>query len=660
MCYHGRYRSLDGTCNNLGHPTWGSSYTGFRRILQPIYENGFSSPVGWEPGRLYYGFPKPAARLVSTKMIATHDVTSDDKLTHMVMQWGQFLDHDLNHALPSVSSESWDGIDCKKSCDNAAPCFPMLVPPGDPRVNNRRCIDFIRTSAVCGSGETSPLWGGIMPREQLNQLTSFLDASQVYGFDDILGAYLRDLTNDRGLLREGPTIPGWKALLPYANDKFVDCRRNLSESSINCFVAGDIRANEQVSLLAIHTIWLREHNRIAKELFKLNPFWDGETIYQEARKIVGAEMQHITYSHWLPKIFSATSEQLIGDYKGYDPGVNPTIANVFATAALRFGHSLIQPRLERLDAEFKAIPQGALSLRDAFFTPWRLVEEGGVDPLMRGMFATPAKLKLPEQNLNDELTEQLFYSAHAVALDLAAMNIQRSRDHAVPGYTEWRKFCNMTNVETFDDLAGEISNHHVRRKLKELYGHPGNIDVWVGGILEDQLPGAKVGPLFKCLLLEQFKRMRDGDRFWYENPSSLRPEQLTQIKQTSLARVLCDNGDNITRIQHDVFLLPDTQSDYVSCDEIPSVDLRMWAECCEDCSNEENSITRFKRNAHEKYSKRKNMSKAERRRIAAEKNNSKQEFEQEITLVEDKVRSMERELEELNKELKRLKEARNL
>lgn len=43
----------------------------------------------------------------------------------------------------------------------------------------------------------------------------------------------------------------------------------------------------------------------------------------------------------------------------------------------------------------------------------------------------------------------------------------------------------------------------------------GNIDVWVGGILEDQVPGGKVGPLFQCLLIEQFKNLRSGDRCEY-------------------------------------------------------------------------------------------------------------------------------------------------
>lgn len=645
LCFHSKYRTIDGSCNNLKHHTWGSSYTGFRRILQPIYENGFSQPIGWDKTRLYHGYKKPPARLISTKLISTQKITPDDKITHMVMQWGQFLDHDLDHALPAVSSESWDGIDCKKSCDNAAPCFPMEVPPDDPRVTNRRCIDFVRTSAVCGSGMTSILWGnGMKPREQMNQLTSYLDASQVYGYDDELAKNLRDLQNDRGLLREGAALPGRKPMLPYASGQFVDCRRNPLESSINCFVAGDIRANEQVGLLAMHTIWLREHNRIARILDEYNPHWSGEKIYQESRKIVGAEMQHITYQHWIPIIFGKDIDELIGNYQGYNSNIDASISNIFATAALRFGHSLIQPRLERLDDKFESIPQGALSLRDAFFSPWRLVDEGGVDPLLRGMFATAAKLKLPEQNLNTELTEQLFKTAHAVALDLAAMNIQRSREHGIPGYTEWRKYCNMTIVNNFDDLAGEISSIKVRNKLKELYGHPGNMDVWVGGILEDQLPGMKIGPLFKCLLLEQFKRTRDADRFWYEATTSFKPEQLQQIKQVNLARIICDNGDNITKIQPNVFLLPEGVDNFIDCDDIPSMDLRIWSDCCENCEETGNSVPRFKREV-EKYSRVNNID-DESTRIS--------QCENQMVNIKESVKKLEGQLEKLYDEIDRL------
>lgn len=585
MCFHSKYRTYDGTCNNFAHPTWGSSLSGFRRILFPIYENGFSQPVGWNKGKKYNGYTLPASRLVSNKVITTNDISQDVKITHMVMQWGQWLDHDLDHALPSVSSETWDGVDCKKTCDYAAPCFPIEVPANDTRITNRRCIDFIRTSAVCGSGMTSALFGAMQPREQINQLTSFIDASQVYGFEKAVAEDLRDLTNDNGLLRVGATFPGRKPLLPTTGVNGMDCRRNLDESTRSCFVAGDIRANEQVGLASFHTIWMREHNRIALKLKTINPFWDGDKVFQEARKIVGAEIQYITYTQWLPLILGPEGTELLGEYKEYNPNVNPSVSNVFATAALRFGHSMINPILHRYDENFEPIKEGHLQLRYAFFSPWRLVDEGGVDPLIRGMFTTPAKLKTPTQNLNSELTEKLFYSTHAVALDLAAINIQRSRDHGIPPYTEWRQFCNMSEVNSFDDLAGDISDKSVRDKLEQLYGSVDNIDVWVGGILEDQVEGAKVGPLFRCLLLEQFVRLRDGDRFWYENPSVFETEQLRQIKETSLARILCENGDNIDTIGENVFLLPDVQDGLISCDDLPTIDFRYWADC-ENCGDD--------------------------------------------------------------------------
>lgn len=584
MCYHLKYRSLDGTCNNLQHPSWGASLTGFRRLLSPTYENGFSTPIGWEKGRLYHGFPKPSGRLVSTTLISTKEITQDDRITHMVMQWGQFLDHDLDHAIPSVSSESWDGVDCKKTCENAAPCYPIQVPPNDPRVTNRRCIDVFRSSAICGSGMTSVLFDSIQPREQINQLTSYIDASQVYGFSAQFARDLRNLTTNDGWLRTGVHFPNQRSMLPFAAPTDgIDCRRDLEESKVNCFAAGDIRVNEQIGLTAMHTIWLREHNRLATELKRVNAHWDGETLYQEARKIVGAQMQLITYEHWLPIVVGPEGMEMLGPYRGYDASVEPMVSNEFATAAFRFGHTLINPILHRLNETFQTIPQGHLELHRAFFSPWRLVYEGGVDPLMRGMFSVPAKLKRPSQNLNTELTEKLFFNAHAVALDLAAINIQRGRDHGIPGYNEYRARCNLPMASTFDDLKHEISDATVRRKLKELYGHPGNIDLFVGGILEDQVAGGKIGPLFRCILVDQFDRLRRGDRHFYENPSVFRPEQLSQVKMATLGRVLCDNGDNITRITDNVFFLPEVQGGYKSCADIPKMDLSVWLNC-DKCS----------------------------------------------------------------------------
>ncbi|XP_071524649.1 peroxidasin homolog isoform X1 [Panulirus ornatus] len=606
MCFHSKYRTIDGTCNNLRNPLWGASLTGFRRVLNPIYENGFNTPVGWSKTKQYYGFFKPSARLVSSRIISTEEVTPDHHCTHMLMQWGQFLDHDIDHALPSISSESFhDGMNCQRSCDYASPCFPIEIPTDDPRIRHHRCMEFTRSSGICGSGMTSVFFNTVLPREQINQLTSYIDASQVYGSSAVEMRLLRNLSHDHGSLRDGILMSTGKPLMPFSEGAPVDCRRDLSESGIDCFLAGDIRANEQSGLTAMHTVWFREHNRIAEALRQINPHWDGDTVFYEARKIVGAEMQHITYTHWLPHIIGPQGMEQLGEYSMYNPKIEPTISNVFATAAYRFGHSLINPILHRLNATFQPIPEGHLPLHKAFFSPWRIVQEGGIDPLLRGLFATPAKLKMPGQFVNTELTEKLFRAAQEVALDLASLNIQRGRDHALPGYSDWRRACNLSVPENFDELSSHISSNHIRNKLQQLYGHPGNVDLWVGGLLEDPTEGARVGPTFLCLLVDQFRRLRDGDRFWYENPSIFKREQLAQIKQVTLGRVMCDNGDDIKDVTPDVFVLPREQKPaFVQCSDIPYVDLRLWTECCTDCRNAGNfnSLTqtpgiRFRRQA---------------------------------------------------------------
>ncbi|CAG2121493.1 unnamed protein product, partial [Medioppia subpectinata] len=159
--------------------------------------------------------------------------------------------------------------------------------------------------------------------------------------------------------------------------------------------------------------------------------------------------------------------------------------------------------------------------------------------------------------------------------DLGALNVQRGRDHGLPPYNEWRKYCNLSFAHTFDDLKHEIKNERIRYKLQQIYGNPNNIDLWVGAVSEDILQLSKVGPTFQCLLVEQFKRLRDGDRFYFENSGVLTAEQMIEIKKTSLARVICDNSDNITTITSDVFIQPKHQN-WQNCHHLPAIDLNKW------------------------------------------------------------------------------------
>lgn len=432
MCFHRKYRTFDGTCNNLLNPMWGASLTPFKRLLSPVYENGFNTPVGWHETE-----GKPSARLVSTQLISSKNVTDDEQFTHMLMQWGQFLDHDIDFIVSSLSTLRFsDGLDCTKqysSCDNQPPCFPIPVPENDHRIKGHGCMQFTRSSAVCGTGTTSVFFSAVTPREQMNQITSYIDGSNVYGSSEQEVLNLRDL-DSRGLLKSNSSIGSGKQLLPFNRDTPIECLQP-DNSPVPCFLAGDFRANEQLGLLSMHTIWMREHNRIAEELGNLNPQWDDDKVYHEARKIVGAEMQHISYTEWLPKILGPQGMSFLGPYAGYEPNINAGIVNSFATAAFRFGHGLINPIISRLNSSFQPIEQGNIPLHKAFFSPYRLVTEGGVDPILRGLFGRAAKSRDDKHELfNSELTERLFEMAHEVALDLGALNIQRGRDHALPGW----------------------------------------------------------------------------------------------------------------------------------------------------------------------------------------------------------------------------------
>ena len=334
----------------------------------------------------------------------------------------------------------------------------------------------------------------------------------MYGSDSETARSLRDPKGGGRLLTQ--QLPTGQPFLPFDQDSLIECSTGIHANRSECFLAGDKRANEQVGLTSMHALFLREHNRIAKELGSLNTHWDDEQLYQEARRVVIAEWQNIVFTEYLPNILGPSGITMLSTYNGYDSTVDASIANSFATAAFRFGHSQIMPLFARLDTDYSPLPIGPLKLQDAFFAPFRLLEEGGIDPLIRGLIASPVKLRSSLQGLNSNLTEALFAQAHEVALDLASLNIQRGRDHGLRSYSHWRAFCGLQQARTIDDLRGEISSARVRGRLREVYGDdPDEIDLWVGGLLEDVVPGSQLGPTFLCIVADQFQRLRLGDRY---------------------------------------------------------------------------------------------------------------------------------------------------
>ncbi|XP_051786777.1 myeloperoxidase-like [Erpetoichthys calabaricus] len=586
-----QYRTISGVCNNKTNSRLGASNTPFSQLLPVQYDDGISSPRGWTSAVKYSGFSLPLVREVSNKILhtANENLPQDNLYSSMLTLFGLWIGLDLSNTAMSRSIRSFnDGIDCSTSCQQAEPCFPIEIPTNDPRFEDTKsCIPFFQSATACGTGYTGYSFGIPNVRSQINQVTSFIDASMIYGSTDSLANQLRDLTNDFGLMavNQHYSDDGYD-LLPFQNATPNICatRSNVTKDpsvqEVPCFMAGDSHANENIALTAIHTMFLREHNRIAKIFRKLNPHWSGETIYQETRKVIGAFLQTIIYQDYLPIIIGPNAVQkYLSDYRGYDDTVNPSISSVFSTAAFQFAHLTVQPFIFRLNRRYQqhTVYPNVL-LHNSFFTPWRIVFEGGVDPIIRGLISMPAKLNRQDKLMHDELRERLFQLTSQDGLDLASLIMQRGRDHGLQGYNAWRGFCGLSQPKDEKELEVVLNNQTLAKTLISLYGTPNNIDVWTGGILEPFVPNGRVGPLFACLIGTQFQKIRDGDRFWWEKEGVFTERQRTTLKKVSLHHIICDNT-GIKELPPFVFKYSD---EYTSCSEIPMFDFSAWKDTSSD------------------------------------------------------------------------------
>ena len=593
-----KYRTIDGTCNNLQQPLLGASNTAFRRVLLAVYEDGISRPVGSRQqlkGR-FFDPPWPSTRHLSEQIVAVDNDIYSKKLTHMHMQWGQFLDHDID-LLGMID------VNCTKVNDDIRFCFPIKVKPtdrefGQSSINEAKDLPVRRSLAVCpakrrynhhsynhykfyykygnsyrhhyghSSHHTSrfPRFFGnsyyynhYQPaREQINRITHFVDASMIYGSNKETEKALRRFTG--GMLK---TTGTGKGDLPFSAK--TDARGD------PLFMAGDERVNEHTGLVVIHTLFLREHNRIAKELSKINPCWGDEEIYQEARKIMGAIIQIITYEEYLPAMYGEKwFDFYIGRFKYYSSYTSPTVSNVFATAPFRFGHSQIRSRFSRLNKMRNPLDIGSLDLADGFFNSAEYYRSEGTDPILRGLVTDEAGEV--DEFLSEGVASLLITSPTSVTVtDLAAINIQRGRDHALPSYRRWEHLC----IRKFGNQA-TFGRPSTVEKFKELYGEYGfnyGMDLWLAGLAEEHLNGSSIGPTFACLLAETFKAIRDGDRFWWERPGVFTLSQRKALSKVTLSQVICESSDGIENIQPKAFKL---SQDHTKCSLLPKLDLLKW------------------------------------------------------------------------------------
>ncbi|XP_050677729.1 chorion peroxidase-like [Leptidea sinapis] len=567
-----KYRNLDGTCNNSKNPSWGAIFTGFERLLPPEYRDGtWAFRLSVTNGIL------PNSRAVSNAVILDGHYPSRSH-NAMFTQFGQFITHDISSGVVFTTGNDSAISCCSKDGQDVLPlelqhwaCAAISISPKDPFYSqfNRRCINFVR-------GVLAPSHDCLIGyAKQMNGVSHFLDLSHIYGNSE---EKLASLRAPGGLLKTFDDFG--RELPPLTKENQCLTSNNVSP----CFDSGDNHANQILSLTALHTLFTREHNRIARALYKLNPHLDEEALFFETRRIVQAEFQNIVYKEWLPlligpkmmKMFKIST--LDGYSQVYDPSTNPSITAEFSGAAMRFGHSIVDGKMLVFSPQTSSVDE-ILSLPETMFLPSRLRLKYFLDRLLTGMCMQP--MQNVDPFMTTALSRYLFRGGNPFGHDLAAINIQRGRDYGLRPFNDYRVLIGSKPFTSFKQFPAKTA-----QRLSSVYTHPHDIDLWVGGLLEKPIDGGILGATFSQIIGDQFTKLKKGDRYFYEhgpdvNPGAFTPSQLSEIKKVTLARIICDNSDHIELLTQSpyAFLRRDLSGNQpVPCDStvIPQMDLNKF------------------------------------------------------------------------------------
>ncbi|XP_065318463.1 peroxidasin-like isoform X2 [Gordionus sp. m RMFG-2023] len=520
------FRTIDGSCNNPFNAEWGQAATAHLRFLEADYDDGISKirTSVIDGGKL------PNVRDISNSILGQFMDRDAPQLSVLTTIWGQFIDHDMTKTM-LASKPDGNGMDCcdedidSQLCDHINTTQDSFF-----HSFNVKCLGFTRSQSMDDQKAS----------EQVNEMTSFLDASPIYGVTEQRIKNLR--TFEKGMMKS--TLPikrtGMKkSILPLLDDEEA-CADQATNSKGQCVLAGDDRFAEQISLTLMHIILLRQHNVIAEKLASLNLKWNDERIFQETR----------------------------------------------------FGHSMITTNYDCLDKNFngfKSIPP--IPLRTVFLAnffyhnpPTSIFINSNTvniaDCLLRGLVSKPAKIV--DQILSEEVRQHLFQSTtQSFGIDLGSMNIMRGRDHGLQSYVNFRKLCQLSTPRTFDDLINIIPNNSIDA-FKLLYKSTLDLDLFPVGLAEFPLKGSLLGPTFTCLLAKQFKALRSGDSYWFENdiPKALFTlEQLLEIRKVTLAKLVCGNADDMPEIQaRPLMTIHPNWNPLLSCSFFPQMDFNAWKE----------------------------------------------------------------------------------
>ncbi|AWN39551.1 peroxidase family protein [Methylobacterium durans] len=344
------------------------------------------------------------------------------------------------------------------------------------------------------------------------------------------------------------------------------------QSLLSYHIAGDHRADENVALTAVHTVWYREHNFEAEQIRALHPDWSAEQVFQAAKIVTSAEYQRTVFTEFADGMSGGIPGPSHG-FGGYNPNVNPGISEEFAGAMYRVGHSMINETIPYVDSDgaMREVPLFSAFLNPAMFD--------GRDPLTDGVGGAASiiagEVQVAHQRIDEQIVEVIRSKLLGLPLDLYAANIERGREAGVPTLDTFRRY--VSENTSLIDQAGQASNYTATQPekvpglmpyetwaefganlrgtpeeqaellalFKAAYGeadiHVGDVDLFVGGLAEKPFGASQMGSTFTWIFQEQLDRLQEGDRFYYFNQLKDAPLLLADIGSQHFSDIVMRN-----------------------------------------------------------------------------------------------------------------------
>ena len=522
----GEWRTINGSGNNQANSDWGSAGDELERITPADFADNISAMANTD-------FSNP--REISNVICMESEQIDDSRgLSSINALWGEFLRNDIQ--LTSHQNSQHEG-----GMEEAHITIPVNDEIMNPTGATNAGIKYIRTEFITGTGS-----GENNPRQYANEVSSWIDGSSIYGHSVASQDWLR--TGEGGRMK----VTDWQGsdMIPaFDYDGFVSTWDGSRTHANLQFSLGDGRNLDHIGISSLHLLFLLEHNRLADAFEKRNPDWSDEQLFQQARKLVSAQIQVITYSEYLPSIGID-----LPTYSTYDENVNPQISNEFFLLVETSVESQRTDGWLRLNSSRVEIPEGNLDLSQGYWSSDYLLQ-GGVEPLIRG--AAYETQRENDQLISPSLRNLMSGAMWGGWMDDCAMDIQRGRDRGLTDYNSVRESLGLERHANWSNLTSDVQ---LQGLLASVYADIDHMDAIVGVLAEPRLPNSSFGESQYQLAFNQYSSLRDGDRYWYANDPDL-VSLLPELNGTRLADIILRNSE-IESIQCDVFYAESNPDNY--------------------------------------------------------------------------------------------------